>query len=197
MIAMLALVLIVLFVALALANVALFVAGAFSRRTFSVIPLFGGGLGAAGFLLTPRLRSYAWLPPLLDPGTAVVLFFGLPYLLNELWRTSRHNLLFRYTGRRGNIEVHLCLFRKGVFTYSAISVSRSPEQSGIMGLSTTGTWQWEEDRLVLRFGEQTAVFEGVPSGGGQTIRQCVGFPSLESDPELSLAAFELARDFAR
>jgi hypothetical protein len=195
MIAMLALVLIGLFVALTLANAALLLAGAFSRRHFSVIPLFGGLLGAVGFLLAPRLRPYAWLPLLLDPGTAILLV-ALPWLLNDLWRTSRFNLLFRYTGSHDVQAVQLCLFRKGVFTLR-LSFSRPPDQSGFTELSIIGTWQWEEDRLVLRFGEQTAVFEGVPSGGGPTIRQCVGFPSFESDPEHSLASIELSRDFAR
>jgi hypothetical protein len=195
MIAMLALVLIGLFIALALANVVMLLAGAFSRRHFSVIPLFGGLLGAVGFLLIPRLRPYAWLPLLLDPGTAFSLV-AIPWLLNEVWQTSRFNLLFRYTGSRGVRAVNLCLFRKGVFTLR-LSFSRPPDQSGFAELSIIGTWQWDEDRLVLRFGEQTAVFEGVPSGGGQTIRQSAGFLSFEGDPEQSLAAFELSRDFAR
>jgi hypothetical protein len=195
MIAMLALVLIGLFVALALANVGMFLATGLTGRYHSMAPLLGGVLGVAGFLLTPRLRPYAWLPLLLDPGTAFA-FIALPRLLGEFWQTSGYNLLFRYTGSLDVRAVQLCLFRKGVFTLR-LSSSRPPDQSGFTELSIIGTWQWEEGRLVLRFGEQTAVFEGVPTGGGQTIRQCAGFSSFEDDPERSLAAFELSRDFAR
>jgi hypothetical protein len=192
MIAKLALLLIGLFVALTLGNVAILLANAFSRRHSSMVFLFGGFLGAAGFFLTPRLRPYAWLPPLLEPATLAFLF-ALPRLLNELWQTSRFNLLSQYTGRRGIREVNLCLFRKGVLTLRQ-SFSRSPEEFGLVESSTIGTWQRKEDRIALRIGEQTAVFEIVPSSGGRTIRQCVGFSSFESDPELSLAAIDLSRD---
>lgn len=196
MIAALAWVLIGLFVALALANVGMFLATGLTGRNHSMAPLLGGLLGVVGFLLTPRLRSYAWLPPLLDPGTAFALFLGLPYLLNELWRTSRYNLIARYTGSLGNRAGELRLFRKEVLVLRQ-SFSRPPDQSGTTELSIVGTWRWEEDRLVLRFGEQTAVFEEVPAGGGQTIRQRAGFPSFEGDPDRSLADFELSRDLAR
>jgi hypothetical protein len=195
MITMLALVPIGLFVTIALLNVGMFLSTGFSGRYHSMAPLLGGLLGVVGFLLIPRLRPYAWLPLLLDPGTST-FFVALPWMLNDFWQTSRYNLLARYTGSLGVRVVQLCLFRKGVFTLR-LSFSRPPDQSGFTELSIIGTWQWEEDRLVLRFGEQTAVFEGVPSGGGPTIRQCQGFPSFEGDPEQSLAAIDLSRDFAR
>ncbi len=181
-----------LFVALSLVNVAIVLANAITRRHSSMVFLFGGFLGAAGFFLTPRLRPYAWLPPLLDPAT-IAFFFALPRFLNELWQTSRFNLLSRYTGRRGIQQISLCLFRKGVFVLRQY-FARSPGEFGLVESSTIGKWQREEDRIILRTGEQTAVFEIVPSSSGRTIRQCVGFSSLESNPEQSLAAINLSRD---
>jgi hypothetical protein len=192
MIDKLAMLLIGLFVAITLGNIAILLADAFSRRHKSMAFLFGGFLGAAGFLLTPRLRPYSWLPPLLEPATAAFLF-ALPGLLNEIWQTSHFNLISRYTGRHGIREVDLRLFRKGIFTLRQ-TFSRPPGESGTVQLSSIGTWQREGDRTVLQFGEQTAVFETVPSSGRQTIRQCVGFSSFESDPEISLAAIDLSRD---
>ncbi len=192
MVAKLAFLLIGLFVALTLVNVAVVLANAITRRHSSMVFLFGGFLGAAGFFLTPRLRPYAWLPPLLDPAT-MALLFALPRLLNEFWETSRFNLLSRYTGRRGIQQVNLCLFRKGVFVLRQ-SFARPSGEFGIVESSTIGTWQREEDQIILRIGEQTAVFEIVPSSSGRTIRQFVGFSSLESNPEQSLAAIDLSRD---
>ena len=181
-----------LFVVFALVNATILVANVFAKRHASMIFLLGGFLGAAGFLLIPRLRPYAWLPLLLDPATLTFILVS-PWLLNELWQTSRFNLLRRYTGRRGICEANLCLFRKGVFTLRH-SFTRSPGEFGLIESSTIGTWQQDVDRLELRIGEEVAVFEVVPSSGGETIRQRVGFSSIESDPERSLAAIDLSLD---
>jgi hypothetical protein len=76
------------------------------------------------------------------------------------------------------------------------SFTRSPREVGLVETSTIGTWKQDEDRIELRMGEQLAVFEVVPSGGGHTIRQRAGFSSTEIDPEQSLAAIDLCCDRA-
>lgn len=43
-------------------------------RNYSIVPLFGGGLGAIGCLIAPNetLQSLWWLPLVLDPGCTLI-----------------------------------------------------------------------------------------------------------------------------
>ncbi len=87
-------------------------------------------------------------------------------------------------------DVHLLFYRRDIFILRQ-SVARL---AGECRISVIGSWCQEDDRLVLWIGERFAVFEPDPSGRGQTIRQSVGFSSIEADPELSLADIELIRE---
>ena len=40
---------------------------------FSFIPILGGGFGCIGFLLLPRIRLFAFIPLVADPGCVMVL----------------------------------------------------------------------------------------------------------------------------
>jgi hypothetical protein len=40
---------------------------------FSCIPILGGLLGSVGFLLLPRFRLFALIPPLVDPGCVLMI----------------------------------------------------------------------------------------------------------------------------
>jgi len=56
-----------------------------SRRKqvgFSCIPILGGLLGCAGFLLIPRVRFFAFIPPL-DPGCVPTLLALLVHVLRK------------------------------------------------------------------------------------------------------------------
>jgi hypothetical protein len=53
---------------------------------FSCIPIVGGLLGCAGFLLPPRLKLFAFLPPLMDIGCMPMLFALLVHLLDHALR---------------------------------------------------------------------------------------------------------------
>lgn len=184
--------LIAIFAFVALSNNTILLGNILGRRSGSMIFLFGGFFGAGGFLLLSPLRPYAWLPLLLDPATLLFLAYGLPRLLHELWRTSRSNLIATYTGRNGIREVQLRLYRRQIFLLHQ-TFSRSLGEFGVTETSTIGSWHSEDDRFILRFGDQMAMFEPIATGETRTIRQCVGFPSYENDPDRSLAGIEFIR----
>lgn len=57
-----------------------------SRRTrvgFSCVPIIGGVLGGVGFLLLPRLKLFAFIPPLVDIGCVPILCALLVYILRR------------------------------------------------------------------------------------------------------------------
>ncbi len=177
-----------IFVVSALINGAILVSNARTHRDASPIFVLGGFFGALGFLLTPRLGPFAWLPLILEPATLGFLIF-FPRLLGELWGTSRFNLVARYSARRGDRDVDLRLFRRRVFTLR-LSFDRSPEQAGIIAISRIGEWDRADDRIVLRLGEESAEFEPTATG----LRQAVGFPCFEDNPDFALAGLDLSRD---
>jgi hypothetical protein len=59
------------------------------HRSYSVVPLFGGALGAIGCALAPwpAVRQFWWVPPIVDPGCGAVLL--LPFFLAWHWITHR------------------------------------------------------------------------------------------------------------
>jgi hypothetical protein len=59
------------------------------RRNYSVVPLFGGALGAIGIAVAPwpAVRTFWWLPPIVDPGCFSVLF--LPFYLVCYWISKK------------------------------------------------------------------------------------------------------------
>ena len=59
---------------------------AWARRTnagFSCIPILGGLLGCAGFLLLPKIRLLAFIPPLVDPGCVLLVVALLVRILKK------------------------------------------------------------------------------------------------------------------
>jgi hypothetical protein len=55
------------------------------QRNYSPVPLLGGGLAAIGIAVAPwpAVRTFWWLPPIVDPGCLGVLF--LPFYLVWYW----------------------------------------------------------------------------------------------------------------
>jgi hypothetical protein len=53
---------------------------------FSCIPILGGLFGCAGFLLLPRLRLLALVPPLIDPGFVPMMFALLVGFIRLTWK---------------------------------------------------------------------------------------------------------------
>ena len=64
-----------------------------ARRThvgFSCVPILGGLFGCVGlFLLLPRIRHFAFVPLLVDPGCLPLLFALLAHLLKTGLKASR------------------------------------------------------------------------------------------------------------
>src|SRR5207249_2124747 len=98
------------------------------------IPPIGAAFLAGGMLLQPITRPYAWVAVLVDYG-ALVFLVAVPFIVREIWRTSRYNLLEEYIGEQGNKTVTLRLFRRGIFTIQ-VQVCRTRDEWGLMQLST-------------------------------------------------------------
>jgi hypothetical protein len=70
---------------------------AYARRKqvgFSCIPILGGLLGCIGLLLIPRVRSFAFLPLVADPGClpmllALALFIAAHYVRKAIFNRER------------------------------------------------------------------------------------------------------------
>ena len=155
--------------------------------------VFGGFFGVVGFLYAPgstALRLAA------APGRArhPALPRRRPFDPARSLADRPISLIARYAGRRGNRTVELRLYRRGVFTIRQ-AIDRPPGEAGTVELSRVGDWEERgEGRLALRLGEETARFEPSAIGDPSKIRQVAGFPSFESDPELSLDGLDLARE---
>jgi hypothetical protein len=130
-------------------------------------------------------RPLAWFAFVLDYGTLAFLP-ALPHIGDELWRTSRFNLLEEYGGQQGNKTVRLRLFRKGVFTIE----QHFRRERGECGLSQAGTWTREDGRLLLRLDGESTIFDTLPGVEYEAVIQASGFRGYEND-ELSLAGVEL------
>jgi hypothetical protein len=172
-----------------LMNWAYLLAALRSGRFHSPIPLVGAICLGFGALLLPVFRWYAWAAVLLDIGTLAFLV-ALPRIAQELWATSRFNLLEEFVGQRGVTTVRLNLFRRGVFTLNW-DRKRSPGEFGLIGMGNVGIWGKEMDMLVLRIGDARAVFRLLPETSKEGWSQLVGFPHCEENPELSLEGLEL------
>ena len=64
---------------------------AWARRNhvgFSCIPILGGLFGCIGFFLLPRMRLFAFIPLLVDPGCVMMLVL-LPRLFRKGPKVSR------------------------------------------------------------------------------------------------------------
>jgi len=81
----------------------------------SVIPVFGGILGAVGVWLWPYhdLASWAWAPLLLDYGCAYYLARGIFEHARRKWRYRESNCFARLAGESGEKKVELRLYRGG------------------------------------------------------------------------------------
>jgi len=161
-----------------------------SGRFHSMIPLVGATCLGLGALLLPVLRWYAWTAVLLDIGTLAFLV-ALPRIAQEVWATSRFNLLEEYIGQRDATTVRLCLFRRGVFTLSW-EMKRALGECGLIGKGNVGTWEQEADTLILRIGDDRAVFRPLPETSKEGWYQSMGFRHCEENPELSLEGLDLA-----
>lgn len=180
-----------IFVVSALLNAAILVGCTLTGRRSSMLPIFGGFFGVAGFWLTPGLRPFAWVPLILDVST-VPIFFGLSMMVLDAWKTSRLRLVAHYRGTSGNRVVELRLYRQGVGTIRQKWV-RPPGEPGVIELSRLGGWARNGDRIDLQLGEETAHFRIEWSESGESLHPSDGYPMFEIESETTLDPIPLSR----
>jgi hypothetical protein len=158
-------------------------------RFHSAVPGFGAVFMAAGLLLLPGTRPYAWIAVPADYGT-MALLIALPRIVREAWKTSPYNLLEEYVGVCDRKAVCLRLFRDGAFTVEQ-RFRLQPGEPGLIRAGTIGTWDHDTGRLALRMDNgESAEFEIVEPNPPTYIKQVVGLPAYEGGM-LSLAGVEL------
>lgn len=162
-----------------------------TKRFHSAIPFFGAAFLAAGMLIIPTTRIYAWSALILDYGTLAFLL-ACPQFFREIWDTSRFNLLYEYLGQAGMKTVHLRLFKRGIFTIR-LELHRPPGEFGLVGTGTIGTWQREGEKLTLSTSKETAAFDVIQNSATETLRQSDGFPSWEKSNDLSLRSIDFVQ----
>ncbi len=164
-------------------------------RYVSMIPLIGGLSGFLGCLALPTLRYYAVAPLILDVGTATALVWGLPYMLKEMWQTSRYNLLREFIGFTNRKTIRLQLVRHGIFTLKQ-DFERAPGELGIIACSTIGEWFQANDELRLKIYGREAVYRIVDEDGQTTLYQVTGSQAYEDNEDLSLADIKLQLQYS-
>jgi hypothetical protein len=103
---------------LSLLNWATLVASLRSKRFVSAVPLIGAIPLGCGLALLPETRAFAWLALIADYGT-LALIIALPRLAHECWSISRFNLLQNFTGKSGERQITIKLFRRQIAVISA------------------------------------------------------------------------------
>jgi hypothetical protein len=152
----------------------------------SPIVLLGTAFLGAGMFILPATRWYFWSALILDFGTLMVLLG----LITEMWR-GRRILVHEYFGETATKRVCLRLYRRGIFSIEW--QRREPWKAGPIVGSDTDGWQREGPRLTLSRAKESAIFDLVPDATRETFRQSVGFPSLESRDDTSLANIDFVR----
>jgi hypothetical protein len=140
--------------------------------------------------LLPLLRPYAWAVPFLDYGTIVVVL-ALPFIVREVWGTSRLNLVEEYVGVRGRTTVRVRLFRRAVCVVNW-DIARPPGDHGMVGMGRLCTWEREADRLVLRDGGDAAILVQLDDGRSG-VRPTAWFEFCKDSADLSGDGLELLR----
>lgn len=162
----------------------------YTGRFCSAVPLIGAAFLSGGMLLIPDTRPYAWVGVVADYGTLAFLL-ALPRIIEEIWSTSRYNLIEEYVGDRGIKTVYLRLFHKKVFTIEQ-RFRRQVGECGVVGAGTIGKWERQRGRLLLHRGNnQAAEFEILATNEVECLRQVFGFLDFEKSGDLSLADIEL------
>lgn len=170
----------------ALLNAACFLATQITGRFHSCVPLIGAGCMGAGALLLPSLRYYAWVAVFLDAGT-LLLLIASPRMARDVWETAWFNLVQEYVGQNGRTTISLRLYSTGAYVLRW-DVHRPPGDFGLGGMGNVGTWQREDDAIVLSYGAQRAILLPTQENG---LMQSEGFSEFEAIPGLSLAGVEM------
>jgi hypothetical protein len=121
------------------------------ERQPSMIPLVCGIVGVVGLRVLPyeSIHPYAWLPLLLDPGSALLTIRSLPSPFREMYTESAPRIaIYSYHGPQTLVE--LALYRSGAYRLWKTHAMASVHQAG--------TWGLVGDRLLLRAADQEIVY---------------------------------------
>ncbi|MBX9623303.1 MAG: hypothetical protein K2X82_05775 [Gemmataceae bacterium] len=173
----------------AVLNWAAVIVTARTGKFHSMVPLFGAAFLAAGALLVPTLRPYAWVAPLADIGTAS-LVLAAPLLVRQFWTTARFNLTGEYTGRRGGVTVRVRLYRGGA-ALLRFRVERPAGELGLVELGLVGDWEQDGRAVVLRVCGDRGVLEPIPGDDGRY--RVVGLSPHPQCPGVSFDGLKLIR----
>jgi hypothetical protein len=163
-------------------------------RFHSVIPPLGGLCLAIGALLVEATRPWAWLAVVVDPGTFLFVL-ALPSLVAEAWTTSRFTLLEEYEGQQGNKTVLLRLFRNNHLTLRQ-DFHYEAGKLGTIQVITVGTWERNEEKLVVNFWQVRAVLIPLPPNGPEVWRQADSSGEDSRDLSCRLPGSIFTCDFA-
>ena len=133
---------------LAVMNYASVLAFLLFRRSSSTVPLVGAIFGFLAVAAWPQPPTWAWLLPVLDPGT-ITGAIGVPHLIRTFVQFSRFNLHAVYTGP----QHHLHLYRHGAFLLRYQPPQGVPVAAPIQ-TGGGGSWSRSGNVLTLVLGSQ-------------------------------------------
>jgi hypothetical protein len=157
-------------------------------RSHSLIPLIGGVCLLTGALSVTSLRPFAWVAVFADAGT-IVVFLAIPLILWEAWRTCPLNLLGEFVELSGKTTIRLRLFRRGVFTIHW-QIERLAGEYGLISRGRIGSWEQQDDSLILRDGNDRAAFQRPVEAMIDGWLCVADFAGTETMPELALSLLE-------
>ena len=91
------------------------------------------------------------------------MFFAVPAILWEVWRTCPLNLLGEFVGLSGKRTIRQRIFRRGVFTIHW-QIERLPGEYGLISMGRIGSWEQHDASLILRDGTDRAAFQSSVEG---------------------------------
>ncbi len=122
------------------------------KRVVSAVPLLGALLLAYGLASFPATQQFVWVSVIADYGT-LILILALPKFINELWSTSRINLLRSLVSLNSDRTVELKLFKKTIFTIADTydpPIPCNPHGARVVSRGYRGKWKQEGSAFVLK-----------------------------------------------
>lgn len=131
-----------LFVVAAAYNGLVFVHERRDEPARSVIPIFGGIIGAVGLWIWPYhdFGPWAWAPPLLDYGCAHYIAVGTFVEARRAWRYRESRCFARLVGESGEKHVEVRLYEGGRLLLE--ETFKNPQKFG--SFSSSGKWTRSE-----------------------------------------------------
>jgi hypothetical protein len=118
------------------------------------------------------------------------VFFAVPAILWEVWRTCPLNLLGEFVGLSGKRTIRQRIFRRGVFTIHW-QIERLPGEYGLISKGRIGNWEQHDASLILRDGTDRAAFQSSAEGSRDRWLCVADFTGTQTMAELELKGVKL------